>query len=273
MRVSVPKPVNWVQEDFNKLCDLGGGKNGGPVRHKVLELLRSAGKRLNGVAHREAQEHLRAYPDANPWHVCFAVGLCWGHLAKLELEFTGAVTRLLSAWNDDDLRHAQSFFLERGPEPIEQSLRGAFNLFSRVTLPATLPTTLERLAAAQNRWFSPIIAPDRPKYIGSWNAAAMFMIALFAQPTLAASQVRPPPVLPPGGPIFTGLSILHRAGVLSRAPAGSELDDQSFEPGALYENNELLAELVKWIDGWSLCDAHSGVYMLGTRHPQSGTWA
>jgi hypothetical protein len=218
-------------------------------------------------------EHLGAYPDANPWHVCFAVGLCWGHLAKLDVDFTGAVVNLLADWNDEDLATARSFHLERGPDPIEQSLRGAHMLFGRVTLPSTLPSTLRQMSMAQERWLSPILTgSNRPRYIGSWNATAMFMTALFARPELAAEQVEPPPVLPPGGPIFGGLKILHQVGTLSRPPAGSELDDQAFEPGALYENNALLADLRRGRDDWSLVDVHSGVYMLGTRHPQSNTW-
>lgn len=174
--------------------------------------------------------------------------------------------------NDQDLRVAAGFHLERGPEPIEQSLRGAYSLFSRVLLPEHLPDSLERLGRAQERWISPILGPDRPRYIGSWNATAMFMCALFAQPTLAAQHVKPRPVLPPGGPIFGGLHILHKSGVLLTAPEGSELDDQAFEPGALYLNNNLFVELLSGLDGWSLIDVHSGVYMLGTRDRHSNSW-
>lgn len=101
----------------------------------------------------------------------------------------------------------------------------------------------------------------------------MFMAALFAQPELAATHLSPPPVLPPGGPINTGLALLHKAGVVSRAPAGSDLDDAAFEPGAIYENNGLFAELCKQLSDWSLIDVHSGLYMLGTRDPNSNTWA
>ena len=79
-------------------------------------------------------------------------------------------------------------------------------------------------------------------------------------------------MLPPGGPIFAGLKLLHNTGILSKSPAGSELDDASFEPGAIYENNGLFAELCAQLADWSLIDVHSGVYMLGTRHPHSGNW-
>ena len=97
----------------------------------------------------------------------------------------------------------------------------------------------------------------------------MFMTALFAQPALAATQKTQKPLLPPGGPIFNGLRMLHAAKVLSRAPAGSELDDAAFEPGAIYENNQLFVELLAWQDDWCLLDVHSGLYMLGTRDPRS----
>jgi hypothetical protein len=273
MKAPISKPVNDAQRVFNELCEKGGGVKGGPVRGKALDLLRATGQSLNKLATSEMQNHLAAFPNANPWHVCFAVGLAWGHLARLELAFTDAVVRVLADWNDKDLRLAQSFHMERGPEPIAQSLSGAHILFGKVTLPATLPSTLDQLSRAQERWLSPILNPaSRPPYIGAWNGTAMFMTALFAQPALAATHVSPPPMLPPGGPIYAGLMLLYRAGILSRPPAGSELDDEAFEPGAIYENNGLFAELCKQRPDWSLIDIHSGIYMLGTRHPHSGKW-
>jgi hypothetical protein len=215
--------------------------------------------------------HLQAFPEANPWHVCFAVGLAWGHLAKLEIEFTEAAIGALSDLNDSDLRSAASFHMERGPEPIVQSLSGAFTLFSRVVLPKELPDSLERISRAEERWIGSIVN-DRPRYIGSWNATAMFMSALFAQPTLAATQTQMGPVLPPGGPIVAGLKLLYDTSILIRPPSGSVLDDEAFEPGIIYENNALLVELLKSLDGWSMIDAHTGVYMLGTRDQRSGAW-
>lgn len=264
------KPVNETQMEFARLCELGGGFKGGPVKKKVLELLRASGKRLNAWAYEVMDEHMRAFPDANPWHICFAVGLSWGHLAKLDLQFTERVVSLLSDWNDADLSAACAFHVERGPEPIEKSLVGAHMLFQQVNLPKPLPNTLEQLGRAQERWFTPILnASKRPPYIGSWNATAMFMTALFSQPALAATQVTATPLLPPGGPIAEGLRMLHRAHVLSRPPAGTALDDAAFEPGALYENNALLVELVEGLDDWCLADVHSGIYMLGTRDPRA----
>lgn len=266
-------PINDTQREFAKLCTLGGGLKGGPVKSKVLDLLRSSGRKLNARGYEAAREQFKTHLDANPWHVCFAIGLAWGHLAKLEVDFTTHVVNVLGSWNDQDLSAACAFHLERGPEPIEKSLIGAYSLFEKVTLPSALPSTLERLGMAQQRWLSPILNPSqRPSYIGSWNATAMFMTALFAQPDLAETQRAATPILPPGGPIFAGLKMLHAAKIIGKTPAGSALDDSAFEPGALYENNALLVEIVEGRPDWCLLDVHSGVYMLGTRDPRSNAW-
>jgi len=217
-------------------------------------------------------EHLAACPDASPWHVCFAVGLIWGHLARLELDFTTAAVRLLSEWNDDDLKIVRQFHYERGPDPIEQSLMGGYSLFEHVVLPPLLPKTLKEYARAQERWLGRIISPDRPRFIGSWNATAMFMMAVASDAALAAQLTTPSVMLPPSGPIFTGLSILHRVHVLTCAPSGTELDDEAFEPGAIYENNALFEDILHGLPGWSLLDVNCGLYMLGTRHPDSDNW-
>lgn len=265
-----PKPNNTVQSEFLRLCELGGGASGGPARGKVQELLRYGGIRLNKLGHREISDALAANPDANPWHVCFAMGLAWGHLAKLEPAFIAAAVGTLENWNADDVGVAAKFHNERGPQPIIQSLTGAYMLFEKVRLPDGIPTSLKQIGRAQERWFAPILSKERPPYIGSWNATAMFMTALFARPELAASLTDEPTVLlPPNGPIFGALSLLHRAHFLRSPPAGSELDDQDFEPGAIYENNNTFAEIRRGLTDWSLVDVHSGLYMLGTRDPRS----
>lgn len=267
-----PKPINDTQRRFKELCEAGGGTKGGPPRGKVQQLLKESGQKLNMIAYKEIGDHLKAYPDANPWHVCFAMGLCWGHLAKVDLDFTGAAVRLFENWNAIDLKIARQFYLDRGPDPIEQSLAGGRVLFEKVKLPDTLPKDLKRIGAAEQRWFTPILSPERPRYIGSWNATAMFMVALFAQPELAATLHDPIVLLPPGGPIYAGLQLLHRVHFLSKLPEGRELDDQAFEPGALYVNNDLFVDVLKGLDGWSLIDVHSGLYMLGTRYGASDHW-
>lgn len=149
---------------------------------------------------------------------------------------------------------------------------GGHVLFGRVNLPSTLPDSLERYRRAQDRWLGSIIGPERPRYIGSWNATAMFMIALFSDGVLAAQLTTPVVMLPPGGPIFNALSILHAAHLLSRPPAGSDLDDEAFEPGAIYENNALFEEIHRGHADWNLLDVHSGLYMLGTRLADSANW-
>jgi len=262
----LPSPINQCQRDFHKLCELGGGPGVGPPRGKVQELLENTGKELNDFAFDEVAHHFAQLPGRNPWHVCFAIGLSWGHRAKFDVTFTEAAVNVLEHWNGTDLKTACSFHLERGVDPIHFSLSGAYQLFQKVKLPSTLPDNLKSLGRAQERWMTPILSPERPKYIGSWNATSMFMVALFAQPTLAAAMVEPTPMLPPGGPIFNTLKMLHKVNFLSSAPAGSNLDDQAFEPGAIYENNALMEEILRGRAGCSLLDVHSGLYTLGTRN-------
>jgi len=272
MKSPISKPANKIQRQFNDLCELGGGLGGGPARGKVQELLHRGGEVLNAHAYDEISTQLHEFPDRNPWHVCFAVGLSWGHLAQLNSDFTKAATNLMLDWNDDDLKIARSFHSERGPEPIEHSLRGAFTLFQKVLLPDSLPNTLEQFGRAQERWLTPILSNDRPKYIGSWNSTAMFMVGLFANPELAATLSTPKIMLPPGGPIFNALITLHKARILAKPPSGSELDDAAFEPGAIYENNALFADIHKGHKGWGLLEVHSGLYLLGTNLPISDQW-
>ncbi|MCR6628336.1 MAG: hypothetical protein NVV67_19490 [Pseudoxanthomonas sp.] len=268
----MPKPINKTQVEFSKLCEMGGGQNGGPVVHKVMELLRSSGKKLNRSAYKTAAEHLEENTGASPWHVCFSIGLCWGHLAKAEIDFTQHVVRAIADLDDDEMVAASKYHYERGPDPILNSIRGARALFGMVTLPEKLPNSLDVLSQVQERWFGPILGPKRPPYIGSWNATAMFMAALFAQPGLAATQISPKPVLPPGGPVYAGLKMLFQTGVSSKMPDGTALDDAGFEPGVLYLNNNIFAEIRDKFEDWSILDVHSGLYMLGTRAPQSANW-
>lgn len=225
------------------------------------------------MGHENAVSHLEKFANHSPWHVCFALGLQWGGLAKDDLIFTAAAVGLMEQWNDADLNIARQCHLERGRAPLEQSLKGGHLLFSIVKLPSEFPSTLQRLHDVQQRWLSPIISPKRPKYIGSWNATAMFMSALFANLDLAAQLKTPEVHLPPNGPVLTALGLLARVAVLSRKPSGSELDDGGFEPGALYENNELFAELRRGRDDWSLLDVHGGLYMLGTRWAPPAEWS
>lgn len=273
MKAPIPTTFNRTQVRFNELCEKGGGRGGGPLREVVQKLLSDDGKALNEkTAYPSVSDNLKHFSGANPWHVCFALGVAWGHLADGSREFVEAAVDVLADNDAAAMGKARKHHFERGPLPIEQSLTGGHIMFSRVRLPDTLPTDLKRLGQFQQRWWTPILSKDRPPYIGSWNATAMFMIALFSQPDLAKTMTEPEVLLPPGGPIFTGLRLLHNTNILSRPPAGSALDDQSVEPGAVYENNDLFAELRKGRVDWSLVDVHSGVYLLGTRDRESGQW-
>lgn len=274
MKPLISKPINNLQREFNALCEKGGGMKGGPARGKVLELLKTKGKTMNAEASRAIIDQFESSEGANVWHFCFAIGLVWGHLAKFDPDFTAAAVAYLKDGASADLQVAAKFGIDRGADPIIHSLQGGRVLFGKVTLPEDIPNSLDMLHRAEERWLSPIIKPEtRPRYIGAWNATAMFMSALFLRPDLAAIHKTARPLLPPGGPVDSGLNLLHKAQILSRPSAGSDLDDSVLEPGALYENNALFEELCRQLPDWSMLDVHSGVYLLGTRHEQSGSWS
>lgn len=272
MKIKLPKPVNDTQRMFAELCAKGGGPGGGPARTKVQELLRESGQELNAFAESEVAHAFKVCSGAGPWKVCFSMGLVWGHLAHYHDTYLKAAVAYLEGGNTADLKGASSHHNERGPQPIEQSLTGGRILFEKVLLPETLCSTLPSMKQAQDRWLSPILSKNRPPYIGSWNATAMFMVALFAQPKLGDQLVEADVMLPPGGPIFVALNLMHQTHVLAVKPDGSILDDEAFEPGSIYANTGLMAELRKGRSDWDLLDVHSGLYMLGTRDPASATY-
>ena len=78
--------------------------------------------------------------------------------------------------------------------------------------------------------------------------------------------------LPPGGPVHAALSILYRAQLTPQAPEGTELDDEAYQPGAIFINNSLMSGLLQGLSGWSMTDVHSGLYMLGTRRADTDVW-
>lgn len=263
---------NQVQLRFKELCEKGGGPGGGPARGQVQLLLKEAGRSLNDFGFDETAQHLNAFADRNPWHVCFAVSLAWGHLAQLDLEMTEAVVEFLESYDGAWLDRAGSFCMERGPEAIRRPLANAYQAFQSTRLPAALPDTLEKMRDAENRWLGKVLGPPRIPYIGSWNSTAMFMVALFAQPDLARSMKDVVVVLPPGGPIFTALKVLHSVKMLPTGPDGDDMDDGGWEPGVLYNNNDLMHQLVPGPHDLNMIDLHSGLYMLGTKYPFADQW-
>lgn len=97
------------------------------------------------------------------------------------------------------------------------------------------------------------------------------MTALFAMPALANTLIANDVLLPPGGPISVGLSLLHQAHVIKHPPA-IKLDEGEVELGAIAEDNGSFVDVRAGLADWSLIDVHSGLYMLGTRLPQSKQW-
>jgi hypothetical protein len=238
----------------------------------VQLLLKEAGQSLNEFGFDETAGHLNHFADRNPWHVCFAVGLAWGHLAQGKLEMTEAVVEFLESGDGIWLDEAAKFCLERGPDALRRPLASVYEVFRTTRLPAQLPDTLDGLKSAQNRWLGRVLGPPRAPYIGSWNSTAMFMVALFAQPALAATMKEPVFVLPPGGPIFTALRVLHTVHILNEAPDGNDLDDGGWEPGVLFNNNKLMQTLIPGPHDLNMIDLHSGLYMLGTKYPLADQW-
>ena len=271
MKPLIAKPVNDLQREFNELCEAGGGPKGGPVRGKLTDALRRHGQELNGVAYQEMAKALAHVPEANPWHVCFAMGLCWGQIAQIDLTFFEAAASLLENWNDDDRKTVRQFYLVKGQDIIEHSLLGAYRLFEEANLKPELPTTLSGLERAQTRWLR-AFEKLNPPYIGPWNATALFMTALFAQPDLAATMKSAPPILPPGGPISAGLRLLFEAGAIKEPPNTSTDEEKFAGLSAAMLDNGLMADLLNGVPDASMIDMHTAIYLLGTRDVRSNSW-
>lgn len=263
---------NRVQHEFKSLCEKGGGIQGGPTRGGVQKLLQHYGSLLNKYAYEQSAFHISTFSNSNPWHICFSVGLAWGHLAQLHLDMTEAAVNFLESGNGTWLDHASKFHLERGPDAIRQPLASAFHVFSTIRLPSQVPDSLDGIKNAENRWLGKVLGPPRVPYIGSWNSTALFMVALFSRPHLAQSMLNPVVVLPPGGPVYTALNILQSVHIISEKPDGNDMDDGGWEPGVLYNNNALMAKLIPGMPGLNMVDLHSGLYLLGTNYPHADQW-
>lgn len=271
------KPVglplkNKIQHRFKELCEKGGGVGGGPTRGAVQKLLQEAGSTLNEYAYEQTETHLLAFAIKNPWHVCFAVSLAWGHLAHLELDMTEAVVEFLESGDGVWLDRAAKFHLERGPDAIRQPLASAYHVFNTIRLPDQVPDSLNGIKNAEHRWLGKVLGPPRVPYIGSWNSTAMFMVALFSRPILAKSMKESVVVLPPGGPVFSALNILHSVKILNQKPDGNDMDDGGWEPGVLFGNNKLMETLIPGLSDFNMLDLHSGLYLLGTNYPYADQW-
>jgi hypothetical protein len=262
--------INNTQTEFNELCLKGGGQHGGPTRKKTLELLRASGRSLNIEAYREIADALKQLPAANPWHVCYAVGLTWGRLARPDPAFFAAAVRSLETFDSDAVAVAAKFPMEKGPNAVRESLHGGWIAFSKVDLDGPLPVDMRGTIRAQAKWLR-VVLSEKPRFIGAWNGTALFMAALFANPALAATLVDPEVLLPIGGPISAGLNILHRTHLLAQPPEPKE-ESESLDFGQIQIINGQFAEIRQGLDDWSLIDVHSGLYMLGTRLPESKNW-
>ena len=75
----------------------------------------------------------------------------------------------------------------------------------------------------------------------------------------------------PDGPVTSWWTYLQRpqhplqSEYPLRPTRSNSLDDEAFQPGALYVNQALMEELHRGHSDWSITDVHGGIYLLGTR--------
>ena len=134
-----PKAVNATQAQFLSLCALGGGPKGGPARPKVQHLLRESGKKLNEFAYEQIGAQMVTLAGRNPWHICFAVGMSWGHLARLDVTFTEAAVNLIEDWNDAHTQDCAHIPLRAWayPDRTDAARRSRIVLQSDATTPSS----------------------------------------------------------------------------------------------------------------------------------------
>lgn len=268
----ISSPLNECQRQFNELCKKGGGRNGGPARTRVQQLLRDEGKLLNESAYGEVSHALAVANGSNPWHVFFALGLCWGEMARFSDSYLVAAVGAIASWNDTDRAEAVKHHTQKGHELLEGSLRSASIIFDQIgSSMNAIPDSIEEHNKFQNRWFRRLNTIN-PSYIGPWNATAPFMVALFARPDLAKTMKTLGPVLPSNGPIARALNLLHQVGVTNHPAQSLEDDVRLSALGGTSADNGTMQELIVGLADCSMIDMHSGLYMLGTRDPRSATY-
>ena len=268
----ISSPLNECQRQFNELCKKGGGRKGGPARTKVQQLVRDEGKLLNQSAYDEVSHALTVASASNPWHVLFAIGLCWGEMARYSDKYLLAAVAAIASWNDMDRAEATKHYTQKGHELLEGSLRSASVVFEKLgTTLSAIPETIEEHNKLQGRWFTRLNALN-PSYIGPWNATALFMVALFARPKLAQTMKTLGPVLPSGGPISRALNLLYQVGVTNHPAQALEDDVRLSALAGATADNGTMQELIVGMSDCSMVDMHSGLYMLGSRDPRSATY-
>lgn len=262
----IRKPINPTQHEYNELCRKGGGIKSGPARSRVLALLQASGAKINEGAHAELKSHLDAVGPGNPWYVFYALGLSWGHIAKHSEEFTAAAAAYLDHGAPSDLARAQEFYTERGREPIKNSLESGRILLQAATfIPVGVPSEIGQLADIQRKWNPLCFGPRKIPWIGKWNGTSMFLVALLSSPALWKMLKDGTVLLPSGGPISTGLELMHAAHLISARPDRLEPENNQDKLGSLSLDNGLMWELHKGLPSSNMVDIHSGLYELGTR--------
>jgi hypothetical protein len=227
---------------------------------------------LNSNAYSEVASALNTGDECNPWHVFFALGLCWGEMARYSDRYLLAAVGAISSWNDADRGEATKHCTQKGHELLEGSLRSASVVFDQIgTALSTIPETLEEHNKLQGRWFRRLNALN-PSYIGPWNATALFMVALFARPTLAKTMRTLGPILPSGGPISRALNLLYQVGVTNHGAQSLEDDVRFSALAGATADNGTMQELIVGMGDCSMVDMHSGLYMLGSRDPRSDSY-
>lgn len=265
MSLLISKPLNRIQRDWNALVHDASAENRKIGRSELHRLLITKSRPHTDFAINEMQSQLGELHKYNPWHVLYALGLAWGHFASLDIGFTSEAVEAIATGSPTATAAACKYHLERGPDGIERSLRGARQLFALVPPPATIPDNIRSLARLQQRFYGPSLrAETRPYGVGGWNATALILMALFARPDLADQLKSSDILMPPSGTISAALALLHRASLVSQRPLET-LSEDAFDAAATAANTVLMVEVVSGLTSGSIVEVHNGLWLLGTR--------